>query len=112
VETHVIAQDHKIQKYAFCRQSDVDAVLGLKWALEHYQDDGRVVTSARYCALLEEELKSAIQSKSRGMLANGVVLLHNNTQPHAAAATVETIRELKFEILAHPTCSADVALCD
>jgi hypothetical protein len=29
VETHVIAQDREIQKCAFCRQSDVDAVLGL-----------------------------------------------------------------------------------
>jgi len=29
--------------------------------LEHYQDHGQVVTSAWYCAMLEEEMKHAMQ---------------------------------------------------
>jgi hypothetical protein len=36
--------------------------------LEHYQDLGQMVSSAWYCAMLEEELKSATCSKCRGML--------------------------------------------
>jgi hypothetical protein len=31
VETHVITQDQEIYKCAFCRQSEVGAVLGLQW---------------------------------------------------------------------------------
>jgi hypothetical protein len=46
--------------------------------------------------MLEVELKPAIRSKCRGMLSNGVVLKHDNAQPHTAAATVEMIRKLKF----------------
>jgi hypothetical protein len=29
METHIINQDKEMQKYTFCQQSDVDAVLGL-----------------------------------------------------------------------------------
>jgi len=52
--------------------------------------------------MLEEEFKPAILSKRRGMLTNGVVLHHDNARTHTAAATVETILKLKFELLPHP----------
>jgi hypothetical protein len=45
------------------------------------------------------ELQTAICSKHRGMPTDGVVLYHDNTQPHMAAVPVETIRKLKFELL-------------
>jgi len=46
--------------------------------LEQYQDCGQTASSARYCTVLEEELKPAVRSKPRGMLTNGVVLHHDN----------------------------------
>jgi len=80
--------------------------------LEHYQDHGQAVSSARYCAMLEEKLKPAIRSKHRGMLTDGVVLHRDNARPHTAAATVETIRKLKFELLPHPAHCTDLAPSD
>jgi hypothetical protein len=45
------------------------------------------------CAILEEEFISAICSKCKGMLINGVVLHHDNARCHTAAATVKTIQK-------------------
>jgi hypothetical protein len=33
--------------------------------LEHYQDSGQMVNSARYCAMLEEGMKHVIRSKHK-----------------------------------------------
>jgi hypothetical protein len=38
----------------------------------------QMVSSALYCAMTEEWLKPTVCSKCRGMLINGVVLLHDN----------------------------------
>jgi hypothetical protein len=70
--------------------------------LEHHQDRGLTVSSARYCTVL------AIRSKRIGMPTNGVVLHYDNARPHTAAATVETIRKLKFELLRHPAYSRSI----
>jgi hypothetical protein len=37
-----------------------------------------MINSARYCAVIEEELKTVIHSKCRGMLSKEVVLHHGN----------------------------------
>jgi hypothetical protein len=62
--------------------------------LDHYQDHGQTVNSTQYCAILEEELKSAFSSKQRGMMLNEVVQHCDNAQPHTA--TAEMIWKLKF----------------
>jgi len=38
--------------------------------------------------------------------------MHDNGRPHTAAHTVETLQKLKFEALAHPRCSPDLASSD
>ena len=38
--------------------------------------------------------------------------LHYNARPHTAVHTVETLRKLKFEVLAHPLYSPDLAPSD
>ena len=40
------------------------------------------------------------------------MLLHDNARPHTAAHTAETLRKLKFEVMAHPPYSPDFALSD
>jgi histone-lysine N-methyltransferase SETMAR len=60
----------------------------------------------------ENELKSAIRSKRRGMLTNGVVLHHDNARPHTAAAADETIRKLKCELFLHSAYGPDLAPSD
>jgi hypothetical protein len=58
--THAITQDKEIQKYVFCQQSDVDTVLGPKWA--HPQDHNQIINGTCYCAMLGEKLKPTIHS--------------------------------------------------
>jgi histone-lysine N-methyltransferase SETMAR len=62
--------------------------------------------------MFEEEMQPAIHSRRREMLTNGVVLHHDNARPHKTAATAETIRKLKFELLPHTAYSSDLAPSD
>jgi histone-lysine N-methyltransferase SETMAR len=80
--------------------------------LEHYMEHGHTVNSERYSALLKDKLKPAIHSKQRGMLSKAVLLHHDNARPYAAAATIETIQKLNFELLPHPPYSPDMARSD
>jgi len=79
---------------------------------KHYQDHGQTVNNAWYCAMLEEELKPTIHNKHRGMLTDEVVLHHDNCRPHMTAATVGTIKKLKYDLLPHPAYGPDHALPD
>ena len=58
------------------------------------------------------ELKPKIRSKHQGLLSKRVLLLHDNTRPHTAAHTVDTLRVLKFEVLKHPPYSPELAPSD
>lgn len=93
VETDVIAQNQKIQTWAFCRHSDVDAVSGLL----------RACPQTDLCAMLEEHFKPCIYSKFRGMLTKEVVFHHDDAWLHMVAATVEMIRIRKssFYVIQH-----------
>ena len=62
--------------------------------------------------MLTDRLNPAIRSKHRGLLSKGVVLLHDNARPHTSAHTAETLRKLKFEVMAHPPYSPDLAPSD
>jgi hypothetical protein len=62
--------------------------------------------------MLEEELKLTIYNKHRGMLTNGVVMHYDNALLHMAAVIIETIQELKFELLPHSAQSPDLAPSD
>ena len=77
--------------------------------LEHYQERETTINSARYSEMLTNRLKPAVRSKHRGLLSKGVVLLHNNARPYTVAHTAETLRKLKFEVMAHPPYSPDLA---
>ena len=46
------------------------------------------------------------------MLSKKVLLHHDNARPHTAAATVETVQQLGFELLQHPPYSPDLAPSD
>ena len=80
--------------------------------LEHYQERGTTINSARYSEMFTDRLKPAIRSKCRGLLSKGDVLLNDNAGPHTAAHTAETLQKLKFEVMAHLPYSPDLALSD
>ena len=79
--------------------------------LEHYQERGTTINSARYSEMLTDRLKPAIWSKCRGLLSK-VVLLHDNALPHTAAHTAEMLQKLKFEVMSHPPYSPNLAPFD
>jgi len=57
--------------------------------LEHYTPRGNTVTSATYADLLKNHLRPAIKSKRRGLLNTGVLLQHDNAQPHTAVQPLQ-----------------------
>jgi histone-lysine N-methyltransferase SETMAR len=71
-------------------------------------EHGQTVNSERYSAMLKDKLKPAICR----LLSKTVLLHHDIAQPHAAAATIETIHNLNFELLTHTPYSPDLAPSD
>jgi hypothetical protein len=51
----------------------------------------------------------AIQKKRCGMLTSSVVLLHDNTRPHAAARTQALLEPFRWELFYHLPYSPDLA---
>jgi len=61
--------------------------------------------------MLSTELKPAIQTKRRGLLSSGVLLLHD-VRPHTAIHTLQTLVKLGFTVLEHPAYSPNLAPSD
>jgi len=72
---------------------------------------GTTRTSVVYCEALNK-LRRSIRNKWRRMLTKGVVLLHNNAQPHTSAPTNALIKLFNWEIFDHPPYSLDLAPSD
>jgi hypothetical protein len=54
------------------------------------------INAGVYCDTLKK-LRCVIQNKQRGMLSQGVVMLHANARPHTAAATQDLIATFGWE---------------
>jgi hypothetical protein len=80
--------------------------------LELYVQQGTTVTAASYIEILKSRLKPEICNKVQRFAVQGAFLPCNNACLHSAAATVEGIRQLKFEFLPCPTYSLDLAPLD
>jgi histone-lysine N-methyltransferase SETMAR len=65
------------------------------------------INAESYCATLRR-LRYAIQSRRRGLMSSGVMLLHDNARPHAAARTQAMLQEFGWEVLQHPPYSPDL----
>ena len=113
METSTIARQEKVQKPTISRKIDAYRFWDSQGPiLEYYQKRGSTINSACYSEMLIDRLKHEIRSKCRGQLLKGIVLLHDNAHPYTAAHTVETLHKLKFEALAHPLYSSDLAPSD
>ncbi|GFS71525.1 histone-lysine N-methyltransferase SETMAR [Trichonephila clavipes] len=93
----------KIMSSVFCDRQDI--------LLLHFMSPGTPINAAAYCQTLKC-LQRAIQNKRRGMLTNGVCLLHDNARPHTALETKALLIQLKWEVLDHPPYSPNLAPSD
>jgi hypothetical protein len=72
----------------------------LRSALE-FLPQRSTINAGVYCDT-PKKLCRAIQNKRRGMLSQGVVMLHDNARPHTAAATQDLIATFGWEQFDHP----------
>jgi histone-lysine N-methyltransferase SETMAR len=76
-----------------------------------YLPQGSTINKGVYCNTLKK-LHCAIQNKRHGMLSQGVVMIHDNTHPHTAAAMQNLITTFGWEQFDHPPYSPDLVLSD
>lgn len=50
-----------------------------------------------------------IQNNRRGMLSSGIVLIHDNTQPHTAVVPQKLLRQFRWEVFNYPAYSPNLA---
>ncbi|GFV96523.1 histone-lysine N-methyltransferase SETMAR [Trichonephila clavipes] len=72
---------------------------------------GTTINAAAYCQTLKR-FQRAIKNKRRGMLTNGVSLLHDNARLLTALVTKALLKQFKWEVLDHPPYSPDLAPSD
>jgi histone-lysine N-methyltransferase SETMAR len=76
-----------------------------------FMPQGTTINAESYCAPLRR-LRYAIQNRRRDLLSSGVMLLHVNARPHAAARTQAVLQEFDWEVFEHPAYSPDLAPSD
>jgi len=102
----------------FRTQSSADKVmLTVFWDFQgpiycDFLEGQRTINSQYYSDILENKIRPAIRTKRRGLLTEGVILLHDNARPHTAQLTKEKLQKLRWEILPHPPYSPDLAPSD
>lgn len=72
----------------------------------------KTTINGEYYANLMFKLRDSINEKRRGMLAKGVLLLHDNAPVHKARVAQAAIRDCGYEELNHPAYSPDLAPSD
>jgi len=79
--------------------------------LVDFVPQGSTINAGVYCDTLKK-LRCAIQNKRRGMLSQGVVMIHDNARPHTGTATQNLITTFGWEQFDHPPYSPDLASSD
>jgi histone-lysine N-methyltransferase SETMAR len=79
--------------------------------LVEFMPQDTTINAESYCATLRR-LRYAIENRRRSLLSSGVMLLHDNAVPHAAARTQAMLQEFGWEVFEHPAYSPDLAPSD
>ena len=69
---------------------------------------GMTVTAAYYCQFLLK-LRRKMHADRRDLLENGVLILHDNAQPHLDKDVRELLDRYSWEVLPHPPYSPDTS---
>ena len=78
----------------------------------HKVPSGKTVNGEYYKEYIQKCLRPAIRKKPPELLAEGLILLHDNATPHKAGEVTSLIDSYNWEILVHPSFSPDISLCD
>uniref|UniRef100_A0A0N5CA24 DDE_3 domain-containing protein n=1 Tax=Strongyloides papillosus TaxID=174720 RepID=A0A0N5CA24_STREA len=70
------------------------------------------MTADRYCKEEEEMRKKLSVLKPALVNKRDPILLHDNAKPHVSKTTVQKLKELECETLAHPAYSPDLSPTD
>ncbi|GBO29216.1 hypothetical protein AVEN_42414-1 [Araneus ventricosus] len=70
--------------------------------LVDFMQRGTTINAVAYVQTLRNP-RRAIQNKRRGMLTEGILLLHDNARPHTAAQTLALLDTFGWEVLDTPT---------
>ncbi|GBN23558.1 hypothetical protein AVEN_233680-1 [Araneus ventricosus] len=76
-----------------------------------FMQRGTAIKAVAYGQTLRK-LRRAIQNKRRGMLTEGILLLHDNARPHTAAQTRALLDSFGWEVSNHLLYSPDLATSD
>ena len=79
--------------------------------LVDFLERGATINAKRYADTLQK-LRHAIKSKRPGMLADGIILLHDNARPHTANLVRDKLQRFGWKTLQHPPYSPDLSPCD
>uniref|UniRef100_A0A0K0FBF9 Histone-lysine N-methyltransferase SETMAR n=1 Tax=Strongyloides venezuelensis TaxID=75913 RepID=A0A0K0FBF9_STRVS len=73
---------------------------------------GETINSELYCQLLDKVHQKLFQKRPSLVNRKGSILLHDNKRPHISRITLQKLNDLKYETLAHPPYSPDLAPTD
>ena len=76
--------------------------------LAEFLEPGQTITAAPYVQTLHK-LRRALRDKRTG---RNIIILHDNTRPHAARLTSEVIAKMGWEVPPHPSYSPDLTPSD
>jgi histone-lysine N-methyltransferase SETMAR len=70
---------------------------------------GSTVTAAYYRKFLQDVLRLKIRQKRSATFTAGVLILHDNAQPHASGAVSEILKKYGWQVLPHLPYSPDMS---
>lgn len=73
--------------------------------MKYYLERGLEVNNALHYMMLQDKLKPTIQSKHQGLSIKGVLLLHDNTYPHAVQKQEREILKYSYGFQLAPSDS-------
>ena len=72
----------------------------------------KTTITGQYYASVLNDLRDSILAKRRGKVSKGLMILHDNAPAHASRIGQQALHDLKFEQLAHPPYSPNLAPSD
>ncbi|GFY30962.1 uncharacterized protein TNCV_1629351 [Trichonephila clavipes] len=110
--THIFSRQGQRQINAVKAQDYGNSVLGPARCFSGELYATRDNDQLRYLLHNSTEAPKSIANKQRGILSNGVLLLHDNARPHTSRKTRELIESFGWEVLDHAPYSPDLAPSD